>query len=750
MARLGVVGGGPAGAAAALDLARKGHEVVLVEAGDRLGGLVASLEVGGTALERYYHHVFPQERTIQALLADLGLGDRLEWLPSRVGVYRDGRVWPFTTPQDLLRFGPLPPPDRLRLGVSGLLLSRARDWTRLDRVPARRWLARASGTPATEAVWQPMLEAKFGAAADTVPAAWMWGRFDQRAGARQGTVEKLGYLRGGFRQLFDALETALDEAGVDLRTGTRVTAVDAAHEGVTITLDDTEAVGLDGLLWTAGLPLLDHLAGATHHVDTPTAAQVRGLGVLSVVLELARPVTDVYWLNICDPDVPYGALVEHTNFVPPSDYGGRHVVYLARYFTPDEAVAAADPEAEADRWVADLQARFPHVRDDDILARHVSRASYAAPLVQLGHLEQVRPLRTGLPRVWAASMAQVYPHDRGMNDGMELALQAGRGLAEEVTGGRPWVCPVCGLRRPAPLWDTVADDGVEAECGVTAAAFRPSAEAFGSTVGAVVRCRDCGHGSLADPVDADALADAYTDAADPVSLRERAGQVETADRALDLVERHVGRGRMVDVGCWTGVVRRGGRPSRVGGVRDRAVGLGRGRGPRPWPRRPPGVARARGAGGRGVRPGGGLRRARAPARPGRGAGPAARRAAPRRGGLPHRARRRVAAGPRAGGAVVVGAAHARAVLHPAHPWATCCASTGSSRWSCAPTPRCSPPATTPNGSAATARPRPTRPSGRWRRWAWPSGSSDRTCATGCRWSHGVGDGPYSRSSGGPI
>lgn len=551
MAHLGIVGGGPAGAVAALDLARKGHRVTLVEAADRLGGLVASLEVGGTPVERYYHHVFPQERTIQALLDDLGLGDRLEWLPSRVGVYRDGRVWPFTTPQDLLRFGPLPPPDRLRLGLAGLLLSRARDWTRLDGVPARRWLARASGTPATEVVWQPMLEAKFGTAADTVPAAWMWGRFDQRAGARRGAVERLGYLRGGFRQLFDALDKALADDGVDVRTSTRVTAVDATPEGVTVTLDPDEHIAFDGLLWTAGLPLLDHLAGAGGHVDAPRAADVAGLGVLSVVLELSTPVTDVYWLNICDPDVPYGALVEHTNFVPPSDYGGRHVVYLARYHTADEAVATADPEVEADRWVADLQARFPHVRDEHVLARHVSRARYAAPLVQLGHLQTIRPLRTRLPRVWAASMAQVYPHDRGMNDGMELALQAGRGLAEEVAGGRPWSCPVCGLRRPERLWDAPAD-AVGAECGVSAAAFRPSASGFGSTVGAVLRCRDCGHASLADPVDADVLAAAYEDAADPVSLRERAGQVETADRALDLVERHVGRGRMVDVGCWTG------------------------------------------------------------------------------------------------------------------------------------------------------------------------------------------------------
>jgi protoporphyrinogen oxidase len=33
-----------------------------------------------------------------------------------------------------------------------------------------------------------------------------------------------------------------------------------------------------------------------------------------------------------DP-APYGAVVSHTNFVPPSRYGGDHIVYLASYFS---------------------------------------------------------------------------------------------------------------------------------------------------------------------------------------------------------------------------------------------------------------------------------------------------------------------------------------------------------------------------------------------------------------------------------
>ena len=82
--------------------------------------------------------------------------------------------------------------------------------------------------------------------------------------------------------------------------------------------------------------------------------------------------------------------------------------------------------------------------------------------------------------------------------------------------------------------------------------FRPSSDRFGSPVAAVLRCRECGHGSVAAAPDEGAVKDAYQLAADPVSLREEAGQVATATRALVHIEGFVNPGALVDVGCWTG------------------------------------------------------------------------------------------------------------------------------------------------------------------------------------------------------
>lgn len=112
-----------------------------------------------------------------------------------------------------------------------------------------------------------------------------------------------------------------------------------------------------------------------------------------------------------------------------------------------------------------------------------------------------------------------------------------------------WSCPVCASTTGTTAF-AVPDAG--GECGITGSAFRPSANAFGSTSGEVLRCTRCGHGSVKEaPQDAD-LADAYSDAADPVSVREEAGQVETGRRSLALVEQHLRPGSLIDIGCWTG------------------------------------------------------------------------------------------------------------------------------------------------------------------------------------------------------
>src|SRR5205807_2343188 len=110
-----------------------------------------------------------------------------------------------------------------------------------------------------------------------------------------------------------------------------------------------EDVSADAVLFTGSLPALSPLVPDEHR--DARWAEIGGLGVLCVILELRRPLTGVYWTNVCDAEMPFGGIIEHTNLVPAADYGGRHVVYLSRYFTADEPVARGDPTDEARRWI---------------------------------------------------------------------------------------------------------------------------------------------------------------------------------------------------------------------------------------------------------------------------------------------------------------------------------------------------------------------------------------------------------------
>lgn len=571
--RVVVIGGGMGGLAAARRLAAGGARVTVLEASRTLGGLVEDFEVAGTSLEQYYHYLIPGEPDILELLDELRLGQLVEWFPSTIGVLVEGRVWSFTTPVDLLRFRPLPLVDRLRAGIGALRLGSIRDWRELDVVTAREWLTSLTSQAVTDVVWDPLLRAKFGSAADTVPAAWMWGRLQQRRGARRRTGEELGYLVGGFQVLVDALAGSLRAAGVDIRTGTRAARL-VVEDGRVAGVEAGEGViPADRVLFTGALPRLAPLV-PDEAVDARwTSAE--GLGCAVVILELSRPLTREFWTNVCDRAIPFGGIIEHTNLVPTSWYGGRHVVYLSRYFTAGERVGTQDLDELADEWLGACEHLFDGFDRDQVLGRHCFRTPYAAPLVTTPYLPRIPPAEADLPGLWLATTAQIYPQDRGMSE----AIKRGQQVAAAMLG-TGWACPVCGSRDGRPAWPapTTGSEG-----GVDPASFRPSADVYGRTVLGVLECAACSHACLADAPDPGAVDDAYAGAVDEVSRREVPGLLATAAAALERIERHRRPGRLLDIGCWTGTFLLAARqrgwdvegvePSRWAAAEARAAGI---------------------------------------------------------------------------------------------------------------------------------------------------------------------------------
>jgi protoporphyrinogen oxidase len=448
-----VVGGGFTGLTAALELAERGHRVTVVEREPELGGLAGSFDVGdGRRIERFYHHWFASDREMLDLCERLGVRDAVEPHLTRTGMYYANSVYRLSQPLDLLRFAPLPLLDRLRLGLLALRARRVTDWRTLEHRTAEEWLVSLGGRRVYDVVWRPLLEGKFGQYAGQVGATWMWTKLALRGGSRtKSGNEILYYLRGGSETLITALHKRLTELGVEVLTGTTVDAVTAGPTGVTgvRTADGTVLPARQVLLTVAPELAAGLLSGArpedpAHPALPALVRQLRGIRYLAnvcLVLENNRRLSDTYWLNVNDPSFPYVGVIEHTNMDSPSRYGNRHVVYLSKYLPADaELYRMSDDEVFA-YSLPHLRRMFPGFDRSWVDDYHVWRAEYAQPVITPGYSRAMPPTRTAVDGLYLASMAQVFPEDRGTNYAVREGRRTGRLIADRLRTARTAAAP---------------------------------------------------------------------------------------------------------------------------------------------------------------------------------------------------------------------------------------------------------------------------------------------------------------------
>ena len=91
--KIGILGAGLTGLAAAQRLARAG-EVVVFEKNAVAGGCLSSETYGTYTLETLYHHCFSGDTGLFSLLEELGLKEDLIWLKGSTGYYMNGKLHP--------------------------------------------------------------------------------------------------------------------------------------------------------------------------------------------------------------------------------------------------------------------------------------------------------------------------------------------------------------------------------------------------------------------------------------------------------------------------------------------------------------------------------------------------------------------------------------------------------------------------------------------------------------------------------
>lgn len=429
--QVAVIGGGYTGLACATQLIRRGIDVVLYEKSDRLGGLAAGFReiTWSSSLEEFYHHWFKTDECLFRFAKIWEAEDHLVFnRPSTVFQTDSHGFVPLDSAFALLKYPELSMPEKVRMGLSLAYLKLTRNWKKLEATTAEEWCQKFMGERGFQQIWQPLLVGKFGEkyAAD-VNMAWLWARLHCR-------TPELGTCRGGFDVFTRSAESFLNKSGARIFKEAQNIKLERTRVGWSVAALNHGIQEHDAVVVAASPRVFAGLAGqfAAEHVRETLGQPA--LGVQVVVLACSEQVGEHYWYSLKrNATQPFLAAVEHTNFVDSQEYGGEHLLYFAKYVDIQSEEWKQTDEHLVELALLGCRLINRKFNPETLIRSRVFRSEYAQPIVGKNASRFVPSVHVhGVPRLFHASLAHVYPWDRGTNFALELGERVGNEVVKSL------------------------------------------------------------------------------------------------------------------------------------------------------------------------------------------------------------------------------------------------------------------------------------------------------------------------------
>lgn len=429
--RWGIVGGGVLGMTIAHRLAQAGHDVTLLESAPHLGGLADAWQLGDVTWDRHYHVTLLSDIYWRNVLRELDLEQHMNWVETKTGFYTDGQLYSMSNNVEFLKFPPLSLIDKFRLGVTIFYASKLKDWKKLEQIPVADWLRKLSGSRTFEKIWLPLLRAKLGENYHKTSAAFIWATIDRMYAARRTGLKKemFGYMSGGYARILDAFTQRLIDDGVDVRVDSATRLVQPTGVGtVMVESSDRSRSEFDKVVLTTPSPVISKLCPAMTEQEHAAHNGLQYQGIVCASALLKRPLADYYVTNITESWVPFTAVIEMSTLVDRSEFGGNSLVYLPKYVSPDDPLFEESDESIQKRFVAALERMYPQFSRDDLLEFRISRVRHVVSLTTLNYSNELPPMQTSLPGVFAVNSAHISNGTLNVNETVKLGEDTVRDL----------------------------------------------------------------------------------------------------------------------------------------------------------------------------------------------------------------------------------------------------------------------------------------------------------------------------------
>jgi protoporphyrinogen oxidase len=420
--KIAIIGAGFGGMSAAFDLRNAGHAVTIFDSADFVGGLASGFKEPGWdwSVEKFYHHWFQSDASMLGLIRELGWESQVRFPRPLTVMYHNGKFYPFDSILKALLFPGLGfGLDKIRFGFVGLFLRLTNNWRALEQVTADEWMMKWAGKSVYEKMWKPLLIGKFGPFYRDVNMAWMWARIKARS-------TRLGTFEGGFQNFANLFADRLRELGVEIRLGVAVKSIKRDQPKESLSVDGEL---FDRVLVTTSPNLIAKMCPDLPEEYLKGLLDLKSMGAVVMALSLKHKLSEqgYYWFNLPkEAGFPFLALVEHTNFVPPENFGGDRIVYAGDYLEHGHEYFSMSEQELLDKFLPAFQKINPAFTREWVKKVWVFKTNYAQPVPLLNHSKNIPAIQTPIEGLYFASMSQVYPWDRGTNFAVEIGRRAAK------------------------------------------------------------------------------------------------------------------------------------------------------------------------------------------------------------------------------------------------------------------------------------------------------------------------------------
>jgi len=437
-----IIGSGYTGLSAALELSKHNIKVTIIEKEIEIGGLARSFEIASNVqLERFYHHWFTNDEYIMNLISELDLSKNVIWNETSTGMYFSNNFYKLSSPVDLLKFSALSFVNRIRLGFLTIRARYIRNWKKLEKYTAENWLKKIAGQEVYEVVWEPLLKGKFGEYKDQVSAVWIWNKLKLRGGSRDKKGgETLAYYKGGFAALTMEIKKTLESRGILIIKQKEVIELTHNYNMITgVILKGGQVINCNSVISTIALPLLSNIFKKSHFVANNAIkkyedqiSSINYIGNVCLVFVMNKSLSDTYWTNVNDPDFPFVAVIEHTNFEPSKTYQGKHIVYLSKYLPTSDKLFSMNKKELFSYSIPYIKKMFPDFDENIIEDVYLWKEPYSQPIVTKNYSSKIPSMKSPIKNLFVSCMAQIYPEDRGTNYAVKYGKKVAKIILKDI------------------------------------------------------------------------------------------------------------------------------------------------------------------------------------------------------------------------------------------------------------------------------------------------------------------------------